>query len=141
MAEFTENYLLKKPLDTDFYNIDDFNNNADIVDSELAQRLKIPQEFLQGNFAKFDAIGQVVDSGKKQEDFMPKTATYQDLGAEKQGEAKLVQNQLNIHKNNSDIHITQEEKDKLSKALTNESIVISTIKPPAIDGTVWIKIE
>jgi hypothetical protein len=35
MADFTENYNLKKPVDTDFYNVQDFNNNADIIDSAL----------------------------------------------------------------------------------------------------------
>ena len=35
MAEYTENYNLKKPAQEDFYNVEDFNNNADIVDSQL----------------------------------------------------------------------------------------------------------
>lgn len=35
MADFTENYNLKKPADTDFYNVQDFNDNADIIDSAL----------------------------------------------------------------------------------------------------------
>lgn len=33
--KYTENYNLKKPEVTDSYNVDDFNNNADIVDTEL----------------------------------------------------------------------------------------------------------
>lgn len=35
MAEYTENYNLKKPAQEDFYNVDDFNNNADVIDSRL----------------------------------------------------------------------------------------------------------
>ena len=35
MAKYTENFKLKKPEQTDFYNIDDFNGNADIIDAEL----------------------------------------------------------------------------------------------------------
>ena len=35
MAEFTSNYNLKKPSDDDFYNVADFNGNADAVDKEL----------------------------------------------------------------------------------------------------------
>ena len=35
MAEYTENYNLKKPAQEDFYNVDDFNNNADVIDSQL----------------------------------------------------------------------------------------------------------
>ncbi len=35
MAQSTSNYNLKKPGQDDFYNIDDFNQNADIIDAEL----------------------------------------------------------------------------------------------------------
>ena len=35
MAEYTENYNLKKPAQEDFYNVEDFNNNADVIDKEM----------------------------------------------------------------------------------------------------------
>lgn len=35
MAQSTSNYNLKKPSQEDFYNIEDFNQNADIIDAEL----------------------------------------------------------------------------------------------------------
>jgi len=35
MATYTENYNLVKPAQADFYNVDDFNGNADIVDKQL----------------------------------------------------------------------------------------------------------
>ena len=35
MAEYTQNYNLKKPAEDDFYNVKDFNENADIIDAEL----------------------------------------------------------------------------------------------------------
>ena len=35
MAEFTQNYNLKKPAEEDFYNVKDFNDNADIIDQAL----------------------------------------------------------------------------------------------------------
>lgn len=35
MATFTTNYNLKKPDGTDFYNIEDFNSNTDIIDEQL----------------------------------------------------------------------------------------------------------
>ncbi len=35
MATYTKNFGLKKPEPMDFYNIDDFNNNADIIDEKL----------------------------------------------------------------------------------------------------------
>ena len=43
MAEFTENYNLKKPDQTDFYNIDDFNNNMDIIDTKLFEAMEAGQ--------------------------------------------------------------------------------------------------
>ena len=36
----TTNFGLKKPEQSDYYNIDDFNANADVIDTELAARLK-----------------------------------------------------------------------------------------------------
>ena len=39
MADYTQNYNLKKPAQTDFYNIDDFNDNADIIDEALSDKL------------------------------------------------------------------------------------------------------
>ena len=35
MAEYTQNYNLKKPDEEDFYNVKDFNDNADIIDQAL----------------------------------------------------------------------------------------------------------
>lgn len=39
MADYTQNYNLKKPAQNDFYNIDDFNDNADIIDEALSDKL------------------------------------------------------------------------------------------------------
>jgi hypothetical protein len=36
MADFTSNFKLKKPAQTDFYNVADFNENMNIVDTQLA---------------------------------------------------------------------------------------------------------
>lgn len=38
MATNTENYKLKKPAQDDFYNVDDFNDNMDIIDAELKNK-------------------------------------------------------------------------------------------------------
>ena len=35
MATYTKNFGLKKPAENDFYNIEDFNRNADIIDEKL----------------------------------------------------------------------------------------------------------
>lgn len=37
--KYTPNYGLKKPEQDDFYNVDDFNINADILDEEVAKRI------------------------------------------------------------------------------------------------------
>ena len=35
MATYTTNYNLKKPSQNDYYNVEDFNNNADTIDTEI----------------------------------------------------------------------------------------------------------
>ena len=57
MADYTENYNLKKPSDTDFYNVQDFNNNADIIDSALANKLDADSA---DNFAKEISVQEVI---------------------------------------------------------------------------------
>lgn len=37
MANYTTNIRLQKPLDTDYYSIDVFNDNADIIDAQIKQ--------------------------------------------------------------------------------------------------------
>lgn len=37
--DFTNNYNLKKPAEEDFYNIEDFNDNADIIDDALQNKV------------------------------------------------------------------------------------------------------
>lgn len=40
MADYTTNYNLKKPANTDFYSVADFNGNADIIDTALNSKLE-----------------------------------------------------------------------------------------------------
>lgn len=47
MAEFTPNFNLKKPYETDFFNIEDFNGNMDILDEKLKEVSQ--NEQLQGD--------------------------------------------------------------------------------------------
>ena len=47
MAEFTPNFNLKKPYETDFFNIEDFNGNMDILDEKLKEASQ--NEQLQGD--------------------------------------------------------------------------------------------
>lgn len=41
MATFTTNYNLKKPAASDFVDVEDFNDNADIIDAELKKRAEL----------------------------------------------------------------------------------------------------
>ena len=44
MAAETANYGLKKPSAEDFYNIEDLNWNADVIDAELAKRAELGED-------------------------------------------------------------------------------------------------
>lgn len=54
MAEVTSNYNLKKPSDDDFYNVQDFNDNADIVDCELKNQSDRMASIENPNFVEAD---------------------------------------------------------------------------------------
>lgn len=38
MAEYTPYLNLKKPASNEFYNVEDFNDNADLIDAEMEQQ-------------------------------------------------------------------------------------------------------
>jgi len=59
MAELTENYNLKKPSDNDFYNIQDFNDNADIVDSEFKNQADRIKEVEAPSFIEAEADANI----------------------------------------------------------------------------------
>lgn len=64
MATYTTNYNLKKPADSDFINVADFNGNADIIDAELEKRPVIGSD------------------GKLSDDLLPDLSeTYEKKGA------------------------------------------------------------
>lgn len=63
MATYTSNLNLKKPNSEDFYNIADFNGNADILDTEVSKKVDKVTGGTEGNFAKLDANGGIADSG------------------------------------------------------------------------------
>lgn len=44
MIRNTKNFNLKKPEQGDFYNVDDFNDNSDIIDAELENRKKAQED-------------------------------------------------------------------------------------------------
>jgi len=64
MATYTTNYNLKKPADSDFINIADLNDNADIIDKELKKRPVVGED------------------GKLSDSLLPDLAdTYEEKGA------------------------------------------------------------
>ncbi len=56
MANFTENLNLKKPLQTEFYNVDDFNENADIIDENLGEVLKHCENYSNPHKTTADSV-------------------------------------------------------------------------------------
>ncbi len=141
MATYTENINLKKPSEEDFFNIQDFNTNADIIDAEFAKSIKVPVDAVDGNFVCFDSNGQIQDSGKSRWDFMSATANYISVGADKIGSSAEVREMLTRHMFEGSVHFDTTEKEKLAIALTTDDIVISAEEPPLQDGRIWIKIE
>lgn len=108
MPDYTPNYKLKKPLEDDFYNIDDFNDNADIIDTEL-NKLDITVKSLES--IKVDKID---GKGLSTNDF---TAGYQNKIDDTETTATA-------HIKDSSVHVTQAEKDKLNsiKSSINSNI-------------------
>lgn len=43
MASYTTNYNLKKPAAEDFYDVKDFNDNADAIDTALSEKAEIEE--------------------------------------------------------------------------------------------------
>ncbi len=68
MSKLTENYGLIKPEDTDYYNVEDFNGNADIIDEEmkrgsdrttvLEENLYNPNLLINSNFKVSEIVNQ-----------------------------------------------------------------------------------
>jgi len=58
MASFTENYNLIKPGQEDIYNIGDFNDNADIIDAELKDRVLKSGDISGTQITAFDTISE-----------------------------------------------------------------------------------
>lgn len=69
MATNTPNYNLKKPDEADFYDVQDFNENADKIDEALVGKIDKASPATNNNLAALDAEGNVKDSGKKPSDF------------------------------------------------------------------------
>lgn len=83
MPNFTENYNLKKPLQEEFYNIDDHNGNMDIIDEELKNR------------ARLDENGKVLEEQLPSMDYVPTSEKGKANGvATLGGDGKVPKEQL-----------------------------------------------
>lgn len=69
MASYTSNYNLKKPEATDFINVQDLNDNADIIDAGIKAAASSGMAKVTGakvgNMPQFTADGGIEDSGIK----------------------------------------------------------------------------
>ena len=135
----TKNYKLKKPDPTDFYNVSDFNGNADAIDAALIKKPDMPQGTTDGNFVIFTADG-IADSGKNASDFLTTQTTPESIGAASESELAAVSKQYTAHANDSTKHLTAGEKAKLGKVFTTDDIVIGSTQPEMKEGRIWIKI-
>jgi hypothetical protein len=78
MATKTTNYGLVKPDKTDFYNVDDNNNNMDSIDTELKNiQVKADQAFQSASNGK--NLIKTAITGVDPEVTIPKDATFQQL--------------------------------------------------------------
>lgn len=135
----TQHYHLKKPDPTDFYNIADFNNNADAIDAVLAKKPDMPQAAVTGNLVSFSSDG-IEDSGKSIDDFLTTKTVPADIGAASESDVSALTARYNAHANNTAKHLTADEKEKLGKVFTTDDIVVSSTQPEPKEGRIWIKI-
>ena len=100
MAEYTENYNLKKPAQEDFYNIDDQNHNMDQIDAALKGKAdlgpdgKIRQEQLP---ASISDPTEAIENAIREHD--ASGTAHSDI-----------RNLLSSHTENGEIHVTSSDK-------------------------------
>ncbi len=111
MATYTTNYNLKKPAETDFILVGDFNDNADIIDAELKKRPVIGED------------------GKLSDDLLPDlAATYEPKGA--------ADSAVSAHNTSTNAHqdIRQAIKDKQDALAFDTTPTEGSINPVTSGG-------
>lgn len=114
MPDYTPNYKLKKPLEDDFYNIDDLNHNSDIIDTELD---KIDTTVKSLDISKVD---KTEGKGLSSNDF---TDEYKNKIDDTETTAVA-------HIRDSTVHVTQNEKNRWDN-IANINLIINS------DFKVW----
>lgn len=56
MANYTKNLNLKKPLQTEFYDVDDFNGNADIIDEKMGEAIDHHKDYSNPHKTTADGV-------------------------------------------------------------------------------------
>lgn len=74
---YTENYNLKKPAQTDYYDVDDFNANADITDAKLKDLYDRKAEITTGSYTGTGKVGGGVNANSITFDFTPSVVLIQ----------------------------------------------------------------
>lgn len=104
MAKNTEHYGLVKPAQSNFYNVEDFNGNADIIDSALQGKVdKVSGKGLSANdyttAEKAKVAAAVPNTRKVNGKALSADITLNaaDVGADVSGAAGAVQTALNTH--------------------------------------------
>lgn len=111
MAEYTENFNLKKPGQNDFYSIEDFNDNTDIIDAELKK--------LNDAIKDLDADGITLPDGKtiseKFEEITEEVGNIQELNTDEKANIVAAINEiyqvLLTHQQNTNQEIGQVASD------------------------------
>lgn len=74
---YTENYNLKKPAQTDYYDVDDFNANADTTDAKLKDLYDRKAEIATGSYTGTGKAGGGVNTNSITFDFTPSVVLIQ----------------------------------------------------------------
>ena len=151
MADYSEHYNLKKPSQEDFYNVDDFNDNADKIDAALyAADVKLGQAAQESTLedVKIDVAGVKADIADVKNDVAAvsnKIGTVTDTGGS--STAGTVMGKLNsISKNAKKAYVWDGGKTKVSlghisgyNGANNNTITILTdCFIPECDGIIQI---
>ena len=138
--KYTEELNLKKPGVEDFYDVEDFNQNADVIDSEfkkMKEHLNQIPEDLQ------NLLNQKID---KEEGKGLSANDYSQAEKEKVATAVPQSRKINGKTLSADITLSAADVGALSASGTaantaklSSAIIVATSAPAVQDGKIWLK--
>lgn len=137
LVKKTEHYKLNKPDPTDYINVEDFNENADIIDAELKKKVeKVAGKVLSENDFTDAEKQKIADNTEHSNDELnPHNVTKDQLGLDK------VENKTanEIRKDSSKV-LRTEVIDSLPHTASKGQIIFddSELKFKGYDGGKWI---